>query len=149
MRHQNYRLLEEAFKYYGLKEVRGSIDNPVVLDMLQLVDKNVNNDEVAWCSAYLNYVCWKAGFERSNSLVARSWLKVGKSIAPLFANLGDVAVLWRGQPNSWKGHAGFLIKMDSRNIWLLGGNQDNMVNVRRYARSRVIDFRRLKVLSEE
>ena len=142
----NYELMEEAFRYYGLKEVRGESDNPVIVEMLQLVADWADKDEIPWCSAYLNYVCWKAGFERSDSLAARSWLQIGAVIPTLFTRFGDVVVLWRDNPDSWKGHAGFVVRMDARFVWVLGGNQENQVNVRRYSRKRVLGFRRLGAL---
>ena len=140
-----------AQRFVGLKEVAGKMSNAHVLAMLQLDSKWVTDDEVAWCSACVNYVAWLLRLPRSKSLAARSWLKVGTPIDLFAAQPGfDVVILKRGegeQPGAdvidAPGHVGFFAGLTSEKVYLLGGNQGDEVNVSEYPISRVLGVRRL------
>ncbi|MBW1729175.1 MAG: TIGR02594 family protein, partial [Deltaproteobacteria bacterium] len=58
--------------------------------------------------------------------------------------LGQVVVLWRGKPDNWMGHVGLYAGQDQHNVYLLGGNQDNMVCIKGYPRERVLGIRELR-----
>ena len=47
-----------AQRFVGVKEAPGSADNPQVLAFLKLDDEWPERDEVAWCSAFANYIAW-------------------------------------------------------------------------------------------
>ena len=78
----------------------------------------VKDDETAWCSAFANWVCKKAGAARSGKLNARSWLKVG--IQTHHPQKGDIVVFWRESPQSWKGHVAFFIRETNNWIYVFG-----------------------------
>jgi uncharacterized protein (TIGR02594 family) len=138
-------LLLEMLKYYGLKEVFGPQHDPEIVKMFHDIGyKWVNDDETSWCSAALNYFCKKLGYERSGTLDARSWLRVGMSIA--YPQLGDVVVYWRVAKDSWEGHVGLFISNRNGMIYTLGGNQNDMISIAPYAESRVLGYRRLSKL---
>jgi len=142
---------EGALKFLGIKEVPGSVANPQILAMLRLDQAWPDDDKVPWCSAFMNYVCWFCGVERSKSLRARSWLRVGRPITEIDAVKGfDVVILSRGggvQPGAdvinAPGHVGFFSAMDRDKIVLLGGNQNDTVKFSDYTISRVLGIRRL------
>jgi len=141
-------LLIEMLSHYGLKEIVGSKHNPEILAMFADIGYDwVKDDETAWCSASLNYFCKKLGYERSGKLDARSWLKIDKPIIVLKPTIGDIVVLWRVSPDSWEGHVGLFINWDENNIWVLGGNQGNMISIAPYKRERILGFRQLHKLS--
>ncbi len=96
------------------------------------------------CSAALNYFCKKLGYKRSGKLDARSWLKVGKVVK--VPETGDIVVLWRDNINSWQGHVGLYISEDKSTdrIYVLGGNQDNMISIKPYHKSRVLGYRKIE-----
>lgn len=136
-------LIQKALSEYGVKEIAGSKDNRRILKYFNEIgfDGEKLHDETAWCSAYANWVAKTAGYEHSGQLTARSWLRVGESTAT--PKVGDVVVLWRESPRSWKGHVGFFIK-DTRNfVYILGGNQRNMVCIKAYPKRRVLDYKSL------
>jgi uncharacterized protein (TIGR02594 family) len=135
-------LLLEVLRFYGLKEVFGPQHNPVIVKMFHDIGYNwVNDYETAWCSASLNYFCKKLGYKRSGELDARSWLKVGLPVSePL---LGDVVVFWRGSIDSWQGHVGIYINTQGNQVYCLGGNQENMIGINPFPKSRVLGYRRL------
>ena len=140
-------ILLEVLKYYGLKEFSGAKHNPEILAMFADIGHDwVDNDETAWCSAMLNYFCKKLEYERSGKLDARSWLKLPVMI--LKPQLADVVVLWRNSPSDWTGHVGLFINWDNKNVWLLGGNQNNMLNISAYPRERILGFRRARKLKD-
>ena len=140
-----------AQRYAGIKEVGGSMDNPMSLAMLRLDNEWPQNDEVPWCSALMNYICWLARLPRSKSLMARSWLTVGKGITLEQAEPGDVIILKRGtgeQPGpevlKAPGHVGFYAGRFGEFIEVLGGNQSDTVKISRYPVKRLLGVRRLE-----
>jgi uncharacterized protein (TIGR02594 family) len=142
-----------ASRFIGVKEIAGTSSNPLILSMLRLDNKWPEGDEVAWCSAFLNFVCWLLRLPRSKSLAARSWLQVGKSVPLHVAMIGsDVVVLKRGageQPGpdviAAPGHVGFYagVSEDGKFVNLLGGNQGDSVSVASFPMDRVLGVRRL------
>lgn len=140
-------LLREILKYYGLKEYFGKEHNPAIVKMFHDLGYNwINDDETAWCSAALNYFCFKLGLKRSGKLDARSWLKLPTINRE--PEIGDIVVLWRNNPNGWEGHVGLYISEDkaTKRIYILGGNQDNMISIKPYHKSRVLGYRKTEKL---
>ena len=139
-----------AQRFTGIKEIGGQVDNPMVLAMLKLDNEWPENDEVPWCSAFANYICWLARLPRSKDLRARSWLTIGKGIRLEDAVPGDIIVLQRGkgdQPGpeilDAPGHVGFYAGRFDQFIEVLGGNQSDQVKISRYHKSRLLGVRRL------
>lgn len=138
-------LLNIALAEYGVTEVVGNDHHPRILTYFKDIGHRwVSNDETAWCSAYANFVALKAGCQYSGKLTARSWLQVGKPLSTPV--LGSVVVLWRERIDSWKGHVGFFIcfSTDGKQIYLLGGNQDNKVCIKAYPIYRVLGYRDIR-----
>ena len=135
-------ILSHAMDFYGLKEIRGEKNNPQILDFFAASGHSwVQDDETAWCSAFINYLAVKCGYEKSGALNARSWLEIGEPM--LNPTLGDIVVLWRDKPHSWKGHVGIFIHQDKFNVYILGGNQNNSVCISPYPSGRVLGYRQL------
>jgi uncharacterized protein (TIGR02594 family) len=137
-------LLNVALCEYGVKEILGKEDNPRVLAYFKEIGINDNaiKDETAWCSAFINWCAFKSDMESSGKLNARSWLEVGrKIIEPM---LGDIVVFWREAPTSWKGHVAIFISEDKFNVFVLGGNQSGSVCIKKYPKTQVLGYRRLR-----
>lgn len=133
---------ELAQRFVGLKEVPGKAYNAQILGMLQLDQRWPENDEVPWCSAFINYVCWLLRLPRSKSLAARSWLDVGIPIELEDAEPDyDVVVLSRNSG----GHVGFFASSDNSKklVYLLGGNQSDSVSITSFDAERILGVRRL------
>jgi uncharacterized protein (TIGR02594 family) len=137
------QILHSALQeYYGEKEVEGKDSNPRILKIIQWANQKFKDDStVAWCAIFLSYLLNKC-YKFDPSTLARSFLKFGKEVSdPKF---GDIVIYWRGSKNSWKGHVGFVVRIDDHGIiWTFGGNQDNQVNIRPYSPSRVLGYRRM------
>lgn len=62
----------------GVKEKPGAADNPRIVEYLKstnLGSPQNKNDETAWCSAFVNWCVEQAGFDGTDSALARHWLK--------------------------------------------------------------------------
>lgn len=101
-----------------------------------------DDDEVAWCSYFVNFCFSEVGQKGSGRANARSWLTWGRPVhgAP---RRGDVVVLWRQSPDSWKGHVGFFVGYDGDQWLLLGGNQGEAVSIKAFDPAKVLGVRRL------
>ncbi len=142
---------ELAQRFVGIKEAPGSASNPAVLAMLRLDNSWPAGDDVAWCSAFVNYIAWLLRLPRSKSLAARSWLLVGEPVALDKAEPGfDVVILKRGsgkQPGpeviKAQGHVGFFAGVEGAEVLVLGGNQGDEVSIDRFRVENVLGVRRL------
>lgn len=149
MRKLELSAFDLAQRFIGLHEVSGAVSNQMILAMLKLDQTWPTDDEVPWCSAFMNYICWLLRLPRSKNLRARSWLTIGQAIELDKAEVGfDVVVLKRGQDQpgpdvlNAPGHVGFFAGL-SESVWLLGGNQQNAVRISAYSLVDVLGIRRL------
>jgi uncharacterized protein (TIGR02594 family) len=151
MKKKEISAYEIAQRFVGIKEVSGSTANPQILAMLKLDQEWPEDDSVAWCSGFVNYVAWLLRLPRSKSLRARSWLTIGEVIGLEDAEAGfDVVIFKRGGGNQpgpnvidAPGHVGFFAGVEGKNILVLGGNQSDSVSISSYAKSRLLGVRRL------
>lgn len=140
--------LEYGFTFLGQKEkFTDGRSNPIILDLYKDFADWITDTEVPWCSAYINSVYASTGRQYSGKLNARSWLDVGEKIDD--PKPGDLVIFWRESPSSWKGHVAIYLnhKPDNKYISVLGGNQNNEVNVSDYLANRVIGYRRPKIIA--
>jgi len=143
---RNERALATAYKEIGVKEMPGSAEHPSIKQYhaFARVDndpKKAYSESVAWCAAFIAYCLEMVGMGSTNNLMARSYLKWGKSSKadPL---PGDIVILWRDKINGPYGHVGFFIKEEGEHIYLLGGNQSDAVNIKKFSRVYLLDIRR-------
>jgi len=143
-----------AQRFVGMTEVAGKVSNPQILAMLQLDTLWPEQDEVPWCSAFVNYIAWLLRLPRSKDLRARSWLDVGIFIPVELierAEIGfDVVILKRGGGNqpgpeviNASGHVGFFAGKEENKVLILGGNQSDSVNISRFLVLNILGIRRL------
>ncbi len=129
--------LKVALKEVGVHEIRGGKHSTRVLEYHSTTGK-YSNDEVPWCGSFVNWVLLQAGFSKTVAYAerAKSWAEFGKEVdSPL---IGAIAVKSR----KGGGHVGFVVAVDGNSLYLLGGNQSDEVNIRRY---RVQDFMTFRV----
>ncbi len=128
-----------ARKEIGTKEIPGPESSERVLEYHRHTYLMASDDDIAWCSSFVNFCFVKAGYIGTDKPNARSWMNWGSELPG--PKVGCVVVLWRGSSNSWKGHVGLYLRQDEKNIYVLGGNQSNMVRVSKYKKSRVLGYR--------
>jgi len=142
----NELILEVASKEIGVAEIPGDAENPRIQAYHKWADegKGVHTDiseEVPWCSSFICFCYERIGLPSTDSRLARSWLKWGRSsrTGPI---PGDVCVKWRQNPHSWQGHTFIFLGFEGRYVWGLGGNQKNKVSVKKFETRKVLDIRR-------
>jgi len=135
--------IEIARGYLGTKELKGSADNPKIMEMYRAIGHTqVEHDEVAWCAAFVGCCLEKANVPSTRKLNARSYLVWGEKVASVEqAQEGDVVVFTRGA-RSDLGHVAFFLRAAGTQVEVLGGNQSDGVTIARYPKSRVIGIRR-------
>ena len=134
--------LELAFEFIGLTERRGLDHNPEILSFFHAIGHTwVLDDETPWCAAFVGAVLKKAGYEHTGKLNARSYLTIGEPI--IVPELGVIAVFYRGNKDGASGHVGFYLGESENDIYVLGGNQSDKVNVSSYQKSKLLGYRRL------
>lgn len=128
--------LTKALAELGVSEVRGG-ENPRIIEYHKATSLRAVEDEIPWCSSFVNWVFSRLNMQGTNSAAARSWLKWGDFLD--VPKLGAVCVLSRGEPT--QGHVGFWVGEVDGHVLLLGGNQGDKVQVDAYEKSRVLSYR--------
>jgi uncharacterized protein (TIGR02594 family) len=142
-KHDMTDLLKVALSEYGVKEISGDKHNPEVLKYFHDIGHEwVKDDEMAWCAAFVNWCCLKAGYENTGSLSARSFLEIGKTT--INPKIGNLVIFWRESIDSIYGHVGIFIREENGLIYTLGGNQSNQVKISVYPIDQLLGFRKLK-----
>ncbi len=135
------KLLVEAVKLLGTKEVVGKQHNPVILGWAKEVglQKVYTADEIPWCGLAIAYACHKAGVEVVDKpLWALSWANYGTKVSEPM--LGDILTFKR----DGGGYVGIYVGEDKDCYHVLGGNQGNAMSVSRIVKSRLYQARRTK-----
>lgn len=117
-------ILESARKDLGVREdptAKG--DNERIGEYHKSIGKNWD-DDVAWCSSFVNYYVEKAGLQGTDSGLASSWRNWGKPVEP---EVGAIAVKPRFNKDGERvgNHVGIVsdINYEDKTLTLLGGNQ--------------------------
>lgn len=141
-------LFTTALGEYGISEKpgKGQHNARILKYFSEIGHEWVENDETAWCSAFINWCAKMNCLERSNKLNARSWLDIGEVIEE--PQQGDIVIFWRESKDSWKGHVAIFVAKRDKTIFVLGGNQANMVKITGYSQDRLLGYRRLRKLAE-
>lgn len=136
------KMILEALKLFGTKEIAGKQHNPVILGWANEVglglDKIYSSDEVPWCGLFMAVVAKRAGKEIPKGPAwAKSWGNFGiKVTSPM---LGDIITFNR--PGGG-GHVGLYVGEDPGAYHILGGNQGNAVTIARISKDRKYSINR-------
>lgn len=127
-------MLVSAIKYYGVAEVVGKGDNPMIMKWAKDTKQVAYfpNDETPWCGLFMAQLAYENGLPFPAIAVrASEWAKFGMPVkVPM---LGDVLVFTR----QGGGHVGLYVGEDEVAYHVLGGNQSNMVCITRIAKTRL------------
>jgi uncharacterized protein (TIGR02594 family) len=131
------RWLAEARRHLGAREISGRKHNPLILRWWTLIRAPFTDDETPWCAGFVGGVLESCELRSSRSAAARSYLKWGRALAS--PRPGCIVVFERGPKF---GHVGFVVGADrAGNVLVLGGNQGDAVNIKPFARGRVLGYR--------
>jgi uncharacterized protein (TIGR02594 family) len=138
-------LIRIASQDIVVTEVSGPGSNPRILEYAREVgfDSWYKDDDTSWCSLFLNWVALKAGLARSNNGRAESWSAMGVVVTE--PEPGDIILLTNATGSSRITHAGIYtgFSQDKTRVYVLGGNQSNMVNNTGFRSNLIVGFRRL------
>lgn len=117
--------LKAAFSKLGLSEIQGPRHEKQVLAMYAACGHEIDDDETAWCAAFVGWCLSQAALPNSRSLMARSYVKYGTRLPVIGHRVprGAICVWPRGAPPS--GHVNFCLDDDGETLTLIGGNQGN------------------------
>lgn len=119
-----------AFNEIGTREVGDTNNGPEITRYRQLAQCGQPGDP--WCAIFANAMfalCKSPALPGTKSASSQSF-RNDEHFAHLSGPaLGAVVVFWRGSPNSGKGHVGFYRGETAELIYVLGGNEDNMVQI--------------------
>ena len=115
--------------------------NPKVVAYFRDAGSPVTDDATAWCAAFVGAMLKRAGSKGTGSLLARSYLKWGRSVEIEDARIGDLVIFQRGNSN-WQGHVAFYVRRVGPNIEVVGGNQSDSVSIWRYSAASLLGVRR-------
>lgn len=130
-----------ALGYEGLKEIKGPKDEPKIVEMFNTVGHGyIQDDETAWCAAFVGHCLEKAGIRSTRALNARSYKDWGHKSD---LERGAIVVFWRNKKDGWQGHVGFATGYQTETmIEVLGGNQGNSVKKALYPKSQLLGIRK-------
>lgn len=127
-----------AMAEYGTKEVGGLGHNERILEYLRSCDPMADADEIAWCSAFVNWCFKQVGIQGTQRLLAKSYLHWGLKLER--PHLGCLVISERGN-EAWMGHINFFVSQANGFVYGLGGNQSNEVNIMKIPEHKVLCYR--------
>lgn len=133
------KMLLEALKLHGKKEMPGNKDNPEILAWAKELglERTYSADSIAWCGLFMSLVATRAGkIPPKDPLWALNWKNFG--IASPIPSLGDVLVYKR----NGGGHVNLYLGEDATTYHGIGGNQSDSVSITRILKSRCVAVRR-------
>jgi len=130
------RLLLEALKLYGTRELPGKQHSPAILSWLKELQFSwIKDDEIPWCGTALAIAAVRAGVAARNPEMPRAFWWGGWGTPVAVPMLGDVLVFAIS-------HVGIYVGEDATHYHVLGGNQNNQHSIARFAKSNLRAARR-------
>lgn len=135
------RILKEALSMYGVLEIKGEENNPLIIEWAKEIGGWIGGwykeDSVPWCGLFTGVCALRADFSFSQKMLsAKAWAEWGNPVdRPM---LGDVLVFTR----RGGGHVGLYVGEDKTTYHVLGGNQSDAVNITRLSKARLMTARR-------
>ncbi len=119
----------------GEHEVAGSKANPKILQYFKsskFWGTDDSGGENAWCASFTAWVMEQHGYTPpKNAFRAKSWANFGEKVSdPTYGAIGV-------KSRAGGGHVAFVVgkSQDGKHLYMLGGNQSDEVNIRKYDRS--------------
>jgi uncharacterized protein (TIGR02594 family) len=128
--------LTVVLKEYGQARLVGTQSNPRILEYLHSIpDTEHFTDKDDWASAFAEWSLNQVGIRGPKDMKPKAWLTWGQQIKT--PQPGAIAVF------NFDGteHVGFILAETDRDLIVIGGNQETRVEVRRYPKSKVLDYR--------
>jgi len=121
-----------ALKEVGQSEVAGKKANPRILEYFKASNFWGTDDSGgrnAWCASFVAWVMKENGHAAvENAFRAKAWSSFGKKLSdPVYGAIGI-------KTRRGGGHVAFVVgqSSDGKHLFMLGGNQSDMVSVKKY-----------------
>ena len=132
--------LEEAERYLGLKELKGSNSNPEIIrwakDLGGWVGGYYKGDDIPWCGLFVAH-CIGVSLPKealpSNPLGALNWSTWGQALS--VPSQGSIMAFKR----EGGGHVGMYLGENDKYYYIIGGNQSDSVSKMFIDKSRLAD----------
>lgn len=125
----------------GKREIGNSNDGPEIRRYRQLGQCGAPGDP--WCAVFVNAMfalCKTPTLPGTKSASSQSFCD-NRNFAKLGGPArGAVVVFWRISPNSGKGHVGFYYGETANSVYVLGGNENNMVRIAPMKKGQLIGY---------
>jgi uncharacterized protein (TIGR02594 family) len=130
-----------AFGEIGQAEVQGAKSNPRIIRYRQEAKVPLAGDDgaVPWCAIFTNAMLERNGGLGSKSGMARSYTSDSDFVRLSTPALGCIVVLSSNRGPA-SGHVGFYAGEDGLFVHLLGGNQNDAVNISAFQKKRVVGY---------
>jgi uncharacterized protein (TIGR02594 family) len=125
-----------ALKEYEQARLVAPNNNPRILEYLRSIPGGENlNDKVDWASAFAEWTLNQVGISGPKSLAAKPWIQWGREIKE--PQKGAIAVF------NFDGteHVGFVLADAGDDLIVLGGNEEQKVQARRYPKAKLSSYR--------
>ena len=129
---QSISWMTTAFDEVGQAEVSGSKANPKILEYFKAAKfwgEDDSGGKNAWCASFVAWVMKENGYVAvENAFRAKAWSNFGKKIAaPIYGAIGI-------KSRQGGGHVAFVVGQsnDGQHLFMLGGNQGDMVSIKKY-----------------
>jgi len=130
--------LKTAKALIGTREIKGPQHNSRISGWLAKLGAWWRDDETPWCGVFVAHCMAESGLPYPKYYMrAKAWADYGSLLRR--DRLAPGAILVFQRPGG--GHVGFYVAEDNLYYHVLGGNQANMVNITRIAKSRCIASR--------
>ena len=124
--------LQAAWKEIGIHEV-GDNQGPNVLRYIALA--HTGEEGEPWCAIFANAMLESCGIRGTRSPSSQSFRHDENFVSLTGPALGAIAVFYRGGRQSGLGHVGFYCGERAGYVWMLGGNESDMVQVEMLAKA--------------
>lgn len=130
-----------ALGQLGQREVSGPSSNPTILLYRRQGKTPMGGDDgaVPWCAIFTNAMLETSGVAGSASAMARSYVSHAGFRKLAQPALGCIAVKSSNRGPA-SGHVGFYVGEDGLFIYLLGGNQNDEVNISPFRKKEFVGF---------
>jgi uncharacterized protein (TIGR02594 family) len=118
----------------GVKEHHPG-DNKRIVEYHMATSLRATHDSVAWCSSFICWCLEQAKIVSPRSARARDFLEWGIKLH--FPKPGCIVVFKR----DLGGHVGLYVYETEDHVYVLGGNQSQMVNVSPYKKENLLGYR--------
>lgn len=129
--------IKSARSKIGIREVKGSGNNPLIVGWLKNLKSAWLDDLTPWCGTFVAQCLKESGLNYPSTWYrAKDYLQMSVKLdKPAY---GCIVVFGR----VGGGHVGFVVGQDKHgNLMVLGGNQGDAVNIKPFSKDRVLGYR--------